>query len=61
MTWRRMAGPLALLACAATVAACGTTDDKASDSAAGGDTAATATATADADETVDARPGSPAV
>ena len=25
MTWRRLAGPLALLACCATVAACGAT------------------------------------
>jgi ribose transport system substrate-binding protein len=32
MTWRRLAGPLALLACCATVAACGSTDDPASDS-----------------------------
>jgi ribose transport system substrate-binding protein len=27
MTWRRLAGPLALLACCATVAACGSTDE----------------------------------
>jgi ribose transport system substrate-binding protein len=46
MTWRRMAGSLALLACAATVAACGTTDD-ASDNASGGGGDATATATAE--------------
>ena len=31
MTWRRLAGPFALLACCATVAACGTTDDSSSD------------------------------
>ncbi len=30
MTWRRLAGPVALLACCATVAACGTTDDSSS-------------------------------
>jgi ribose transport system substrate-binding protein len=45
MRWRRMAGPLALFACAATVAACGTTDSK-DDGAATGDSTATATATA---------------
>jgi ribose transport system substrate-binding protein len=44
MTLRRLAGPLALLACCATVAACGTTDDKTGSN----DTAATATATATA-------------
>ena len=27
MIWRRLAGPMALLACCVTVAACGTTDD----------------------------------
>jgi ribose transport system substrate-binding protein len=45
MTLRRLAGPLALLACCATVAACGTTDDKSTSST---DTAAKATATATA-------------
>jgi ribose transport system substrate-binding protein len=45
MTWRRMAGPLALLACAATVAACGTTDDKGDSAAGGGDSTPAATAT----------------
>jgi ribose transport system substrate-binding protein len=45
MTWRRMAGPLALLACAATVAACGTTDDKGDGAASGGDSTPAATAT----------------
>jgi ribose transport system substrate-binding protein len=46
MTWRRMAGPLALLACAATVAACGTTDDKGDSAAGGGDSTPAATKTA---------------
>lgn len=32
MIWRRLAGPMALLACCATVAACGTTDDSSSGS-----------------------------
>jgi ribose transport system substrate-binding protein len=46
MTWRRMAGPMALLACAATVAACGTTDNKGNSAASGGDSTPAATATA---------------
>jgi ribose transport system substrate-binding protein len=41
-----MAGPMALLACAATVAACGTTDNKGSNGASGGGSTPTATATA---------------
>ena len=41
MTWRRLAGPFALLACCATVAACGTTDDSSSgDKATGGEAGA---------------------
>src|SRR4051812_26923422 len=41
MTWGRLAGPLALLACCATVAACGTTDDSSSgDTTTGGSTPA---------------------
>src|SRR5262245_2729785 len=44
MTWRRLAGPLALLACCATVAACGTTDDSSSGDK-GTDTASTPAAT----------------
>ena len=39
MTWRRLAGPLALLACCATVAACGSTDEPADDSASDSGTA----------------------
>jgi ribose transport system substrate-binding protein len=41
-----MAGPMALLACAATVAACGTTDNKGNSAASGGDSTPAATATA---------------
>ena len=44
MTWRRLAGPFALLACCATVAACGTTDDSSSGDK-GTDTASTPAAT----------------
>ena len=45
MTWRRLAGPLALLACCGTVAACGSTDSpSSSDDAAGEKATATATA-----------------
>jgi len=44
MIWRRLAGPAALLACCATIAACGTTDDGGSDSA-GTETTPVATAT----------------
>ncbi|WP_028063524.1 ABC transporter substrate-binding protein [Solirubrobacter soli] len=44
MTWRRLAGPFALLACCATVAACGTTDDTSSGDK-GTDTASTPAAT----------------
>ena len=44
MTWRRLAGPFALLACCATVAACGTTDDSSSgDKATGGEATPAAT------------------
>jgi ribose transport system substrate-binding protein len=43
MTWRRLAGPLALLACCGTVAACGSTDTPSSS-----DSSAKATATATA-------------
>src|SRR5690348_8049188 len=46
MTWRRLAGPFALLACCATVAACGTTDDSGSgDKATGTDSTPAATET----------------
>jgi len=45
MTWRRLAGPLALLACCATVAACGTTDDNAGDDTATGGSTPAATET----------------
>ncbi len=48
MTLRRLAGPLALLACCATVAACGTTDDSSSSDSATSDATAAATATATA-------------
>lgn len=44
MTWRRLAGPLALLACTATFAACGSTDEP-NESANNDSGAATATAT----------------
>ena len=45
MTWRRLAGPLALLACCGTVAACGSTDSpSSSDDTAGEKATATATA-----------------
>jgi ribose transport system substrate-binding protein len=40
MIWRRLAGSMALLACCATVAACGSTDDPADESASGGSTPA---------------------
>ena len=44
MTWRRLAGPFALLACCATVAACGTTDNSSSgDKSTGGDATPAAT------------------
>jgi ribose transport system substrate-binding protein len=42
MTWRRLAGPLALLACCAAVAACGTTDEP-SENASGGEATPAAT------------------
>src|ERR1044072_3755422 len=45
MTWRRLAGPFALLACCATVAACGTTDDSSSGDKASTDTTPAATET----------------
>ena len=46
MTWRRLAGPFALLACCATVAACGTTDDSSNgDKATGSDSTPAATET----------------
>ena len=46
MTWRRLAGPFALLACCATVAACGTTDDSSSgDKATGAESTPAATET----------------
>ncbi len=47
MTLRRLAGPLALLACCATVAACGTTDDSSDTATSDATAAATETATAE--------------